>query len=188
MDKKKIKKYSRWQMLLLKARLAMTSGQKRTKYLENSKLFAGFGKNCLFCTRVIPSEPYMIKIHDNVVIAANVTFITHDIMNDMLARKAGVKPGEMFSEYQMGTIEIFDNVAIGANTTILYNTRIGPDAIVAAGSVVTRDVPQGTIVAGNPARVIGKLEDLIEKRKSIKNDLIDRDSIEDIMRFYWKKE
>ena len=185
MDNIKVKKYSRWKMILLKARLAMTSGQKRTKYLEKSNLFAKFGKNCFFCTRVIPSEPYMIKIHDNVVIAANVTFITHDIMNDMLARKIGVKPGELFSEYQMGTIEIFDNVAIGANTTILYNTKIGPDALVAAGSVVTRDVPQGTIVAGNPARVIGKLDDLIEKDKLNNKGPADRDSIEDIMSFYW---
>lgn len=188
MENKKVKKYNRWKMILTKARLAVISGQKRTKYLEQSGLFAKFGKNCLFCTRVIPSEPYMIKIHNNVVIAANVTFITHDIMNDMLARKEGTLPGEMFSEYQMGTIEIFDNVAIGANTTILYNTKIGPDALVAAGSVVTRDVPQGTIVAGNPARVIGRLEDLIEKRKLNKKAPNNRDSIEDIMEYYWQKE
>ena len=187
MEAMKVKKLSRWKMLLTKARLAVTSGQKRTKYLEKSGLFAGFGKDCFFCTRVIPSEPYMIKIHNNVVIAANVTFITHDIMNDMLSRKVGVKPGEWFSEYQMGTIEIFDNVAIGANTTILYNTKIGPDAVVAAGSVVTRDVPKGTIVAGNPARVIGKVEDLIEKRKLSIKGPTDRDNIEDIMSFYWKK-
>ena len=175
-------------MILLKARLAMTSGQKRTKYLEKSGLFAEFGKNCFFCTRVIPSEPYMIKIHNNVVIAANVTFITHDIMNDMLSRKIGVKPGEVFSEYQMGTIEIFDNVAIGANTTILYNTKIGPDALVAAGSVVTKDVPPGTIVGGNPAKVIGSLDNLIEKRKLNNKGPNDRDSIEDIMKYYWNEE
>ena len=188
MDNKRIKKYNRWRMILIKARLAMTSGQKRTKYLEKSKLFAGFGDNCFFCTRVIPSEPYMIKIHNNVVIAANVTFITHDIMNDMLSRKIGVKLGEVFSDYQMGTIEIFDNVAIGANTTILYNTKIGPDALVAAGSVVTKDVPQGTIVAGNPARVIGKLDDFIEKRQLNNKSLTNRDKIEDIMRYYWQME
>lgn len=187
MSVKKVKKYSRWQMILIKAWLAATSGQKRTKYLERSGLFAEFGKNCFFCTRVIPSEPYMIKIHDNVEIAANVTFITHDIMNDMLSRKIGVKPGEVFSEYQMGTIEIFDNVAIGANTTILYNTKIGPDAIVAAGSIVTKDVPQGTIVAGNPARVIGKTDDLIAKRKLNNKSPTNRDNIEDIMNFYWRE-
>lgn len=188
MDNTRVKKYSRWKMILIKARLAMTSGQKRTKYLEKSNLFAEFGKNSFFCTRVIPSEPYMIKIHNNVVIAANVTFITHDIMNDMLSRKIGVKPGEVFSEYQMGPIEIFDNVAIGANTTILYNTKIGPDALVAAGSVVTKDVPPGTIVGGNPARVIGKLDDLIEKRKINNKGPSDRDSIEDIMNYYWHEE
>ena len=186
MDNKLVKKYSRWKMILIKAKLAMASGQRRTKYLEKANLFAEFGNNCFFCTRIIPSEPYMIKIHDNVVIAANVSFITHDIINDMLARKLGVKPGKLFSEYPMGTIEIFDNVAIGANTTILYNTKIGPNALVAAGSVVTKDVPQGAIVAGNPARVIGRLDDLIEKRKKNKQAPINRDSIEDIMRFYWQ--
>ena len=187
MENKRVKKFNRWKMIIIKARLAITSGQKRTKYLEKSGLFAEFGKNCFFCTRIIPSEPYMIKIHDNVVIAANVTFITHDIMNDMLSRKLGVEPGELFPEYPMGTIEIFDNVAIGANTTILYNTKIGPDAIVGAGSVVTKDVPPGTIVAGNPARVIAKLDDLIEKRKIDKQAPINRDSIEDIMNYYWHK-
>ena len=40
-------------------------------------------------------------------------FITHDVINDMLSRKVGSNPGEVFSEYHMGTIEIFDNVAIG---------------------------------------------------------------------------
>ena len=64
----------------------------------------------------------------------------------------------------LGTIEIFDNVFIGANSTIMYNVKIGPNAIVAAGSVVTKDVPEGKIVAGNPAKVIGTIEDLKIKR------------------------
>ena len=42
--------------------------------------------------------------------------------------------------------------------------RIGPNAIVAAGSVVVKDVPPGTIVGGNPAKVIGKFDDLLNKR------------------------
>ena len=48
---------------------------------------------------------------------------------------------------------------------ILPNVKIGPNAIVAAGAVVTKDVPEGTIVGGNPARVIGSFDDLMEKRK-----------------------
>ena len=57
-----------------------------------------------------------------------------------------------------------DRVVIGSNSTILYNVEIGPDAIVAAGSVVTKDVPKVCIVAGVPAKVIGRVADLAEKR------------------------
>ena len=53
-----------------------------------------------------------------------------------------------------GCIEIMDNVFIGSNSTILYDVRIGPNAIVAAGSVVTWDVPPGSIVGGVPAKIL----------------------------------
>lgn len=174
-------------MKFLKIRLALMSNYKRTKFLKKSGIFAEFGKNCYYCSRSIPEEPYLVKIHNNVVIAANVNFITHDVINDMLARKIGDVHGTELSEYHMGTIEIFDNVAIGSNVTILYNTKIGPNAIVAAGSVVTKDVPEGAIVGGNPARVIGSVDELIEKRKKLKDTPINRSPIEDIMKFYWGK-
>lgn len=68
--------------------------------------------------------------------------------------------------FYMGKIEVLDNVVIGANATILYNTKIGPNALVAAGSVVVKDVPEGAIVGGNPAKVIGSLSDLAKRRAS----------------------
>lgn len=46
----------------------------------------------------------------------------------------------------------------------MYGVKIGPNAIVAANSVVTKDVPEGTVVGGNPARIIGKYKDVAEKR------------------------
>lgn len=48
-----------------------------------------------------------------------------------------------------------DNVIIGANVIISPNVRIDPNAIVGAGSVITKNVPEGKIVAGNPAKIIG---------------------------------
>ena len=59
---------------------------------------------------------------------------------------------------------IEDNVVIGARSIILYDVTIGHHSIVAAGSVVTKDVLPYTIVGGNPARVIGNVDDLLKKR------------------------
>lgn len=180
-----MKKLSHLHMLFLKVRIFIAGNDKRTELLKKKDIFAEFGDDCYYCCRKIPEEPYMVKIHNNVVIAANVNLITHDVMNDMLSRKLGARPGEMLSEYHMGTIEIYDNVAIGSDVTVLYGTKIGPNAIVAAGSVVTKDIPEGVIVGGNPARVIGSVDELIEKRKKLKNIPINRDSIQDIMNYYW---
>ena len=188
MGNKNLKKYSRKLMLLTKARIVLMSEKERTRFLAESGLFAGFGKNCKWFCRTIPEEPYMIKIHDNVVISARVNFITHDVINDMLARKIGADPGEQLSEYYMGTIEIFNNVVIGSDSTILYNTRIGPNAIIAAGSVVTRDVPEGAIVGGHPARVIGKTDDLLAKRKKLRDMPLDRDDLAVIMDYFWNNQ
>jgi hypothetical protein len=63
----------------------------------------------------------------------------------------------------VGKIDIRDNVFIGYGAIVLPNVTIGPNAIVGAGAVVTKDVAQGDIVAGVPARPIGHIEDLVKK-------------------------
>ena len=55
-------------------------------------------------------------------------------------------------------IEIDDNVWIGGGAILLPGVRLGRNAVVGAGAVVTRDVPANTIVAGNPSRVIREIE------------------------------
>lgn len=66
---------------------------------------------------------------------------------------------------RIGPVKIGDRVFIGANSTILMGITIGNDVIVGAGSVVTKDIPDDCIVAGNPARIIGKTSDYIEREK-----------------------
>lgn len=54
---------------------------------------------------------------------------------------------------------------IGANAIILPDVAIRPNAIIAAGAIITKDVPPNSVVAGVPARVIGTFDDFFEKRK-----------------------
>lgn len=57
-----------------------------------------------------------------------------------------------------------DNVFVGSNSVILYNTRIGPNVVIASGSVVTKDCEPNSVYAGVPARKIANLDDFIDKR------------------------
>jgi len=63
----------------------------------------------------------------------------------------------------VGKIEIKDNVFVGYGAIVLPGVTIGPNAIVGAGSVVTKDVPENSIVAGVPARQVGEVSVLVEK-------------------------
>ena len=65
----------------------------------------------------------------------------------------------------------------------MYNVKIGPNAIVAAGSVVTKDVPEGSIVGGNPARIIGHFDDLMKRRKM--TDISKADGIDEMVKYFW---
>ena len=69
-----------------------------------------------------------------------------------------------------GEVVLYDNVFIGAKSTIMYGVKIGPNAIVAANSVVTKDVPEGAVVGGNPAKIIGSYNDVAQKRLQYSQD------------------
>ena len=64
---------------------------------------------------------------------------------------------------RVGKVDIKDNVFIGHGAVILPSVTIGPNAIVAAGAIVSKNVAEGTIVAGVPAKEIGKVDDLVQR-------------------------
>lgn len=154
-----MKQYKKDQLKKIRIALILNS-KKRTKYIIKNNIFGEVGKNFFFQPRIIPADPKLVKFHNNVTVTSNVTFVTHDVFHEGLNR---LNLGEF--NYLCEPIEIFDNVFIGCNTTILPGVKIGPNAVIGAGSVVTKDVKPNTVVAGNPAKVINTFDNFIEKRK-----------------------
>ena len=117
---------------------------------------AFIGKNCKISSHTFICEG--VTIEDNVFIGHNVTFI-----NDAFPR-ATAGDGELQTEADWACVptRVRKGASIGSSATLLCGITIGENAIVGAGSVVTRDVPADTIVAGNPARIMKK----IDKRSS----------------------
>src|SRR5215469_6006751 len=99
-----------------------------------------------------------VTVEDNVFIGHGVTFI-----NDRYPRATTVEGNlQTEADWKVGRTIIKKGASIGSGATILANTSIGENAIVGAGSVVTKDVPPNSIVAGNPARVLRYLEQTVE--------------------------
>ncbi|YCA43439.1 acetyltransferase [Bacillus sp. JZ8] len=95
--------------------------------------------------------PERISVGHNSIIGYNTTILTHEYL---------------IKEYRLGNVEIGSEVMIGANTTILPGVTIGDGAIVAAGTVVHRNVAPGTFVGGNPMNVIYSKEEMKNRDKS----------------------
>jgi acetyltransferase-like isoleucine patch superfamily enzyme len=109
---------------------------------------AKVGENCKISSHTFICEG--VTIEDDVFIGHGVTFI-----NDSYPR-ATASTGELQTEkdWNVERTLVKRGASVGSGATILANVTIGENALVGAGSMVTRDVPPGAIVAGNPARIL----------------------------------
>lgn len=111
------------------------------------------GKKTSFALMVMPDImfPEKITVGDNSIIGYNTTLLAHEYL---------------IREYRLGEIVIGNEVMIGANTTILPGVVIGDGAIVSAGTLVHKDVPNGAFVGGNPMRIIYTKEEMATREGS----------------------
>lgn len=112
------------------------------------------GEGCRLLSSNWGTEPWLISLGKRVCISGNVTFLTHDGSIWVFRNQPKYK-----DVLKYGAISIGDNCFIGYNATILPGVTIGANSIVGTGSVVTKDVPPNSVVAGVPAKVICTTEE-----------------------------
>ncbi|OCB76671.1 hypothetical protein LPBF_06445 [Flavobacterium crassostreae] len=110
------------------------------------------GNNCRIITKEFGTEPWLIEIGNNVTITHGVKILTHDgstwLFNDEKGRRFLYKK-----------VKIGNNVFIGVNSVIMPGVIIEDKVVIAAGTIVTKSIPKGVIVGGNPVKILGLYED-----------------------------
>ena len=114
------------------------------------------GDNCFINFGCVIDETFcwLIEIGDNVTLAPHVHILAHDASTK---RTLGYT--------KLGGVKINDNVFVGARTIILPGVEIGENSIIGAGSVITKDVPDNVVVAGNPAKILFSTEEYVGKQR-----------------------
>ena len=117
------------------------------------------GENCTIWTRDIDvNHGFLITLGNNVVLS-NAKILAHD---------GSTKQALGYS--RVGRVTIEDNVFVGAGVIILPGVTIGKNSIIGAGAVIAKDIPEDSVVVGNPARVIGSASKYLEKNKAMMNE------------------
>ena len=141
-------------MNLIKEFVYRLRGDFTTEKLISMGMTVGKNFKRLHGTILDPSHCWLIEIGDNVTMAPRVHILCHDAST------------KTFLDYtKIGRVTIGDNVFIGAGTVVLPGVTIGSNVIIGANSLVAHDVPDDTVVAGNPAKKICSLGEYLEKEQ-----------------------
>lgn len=137
--------------------LFVRSHEQKRKYLI--KKGCNIGKNTRIISNIssFGTEPYLIEIGDNCLISSDVTFLTHDggvsVLNNL----------NYFNKMDMlAPIKIGNNCFIGAKSCIMPGVKVGNNCVIGFGSIVTKNVPDNSVVCGVPAKVIKSIDDYYE--------------------------
>lgn len=135
----------------------VSSGFPYAAYLKDRKTLYRQGEGCFISKAANLPDPYITSIGDNVWITSGCQLLCHDASVVMINRIADRRLD------RVGPIILGDNVFLGNNVIVLPHTTIGSNVIVGAGAVVTRDIADNAVWAGNPARMICTFDAYAEK-------------------------
>lgn len=138
------------------------SDKLRAEYIKAKNIECpDFGNECEIAPNVsFGSEPYLIKMGNNVKVTFRCQFITHDGGLYVL-RNNGRAP----KSYKYSKINIGNNVFMGREAIIMPGVNVGNNCVIGARALVTKDVPDNSVVAGIPAKVICTVDDYYNKNK-----------------------
>jgi acetyltransferase-like isoleucine patch superfamily enzyme len=148
--------YSLWK------RFGNPTGAQNAEYVRRWGGLHSVGENCSINLAASFTDPAYVRIGRNCVLS-DCTLIGHDAVIHMLANIYRKRIDAV------GKIDILDNCFIGHASVILPNVTIGPNSVVAAGAVVTKDVPPGMVVGGVPAKALCTVDELMKKFETRSN-------------------
>lgn len=133
-------------------------GEPNLKKLKKRGLIIGNNVKMMGGCIIDPSHCWQIRIGDNVTFAPRVHILAHDSST------------KLFLNYtKIAKVTIGNNVFIGAGSIVLPGTTIGNNVIIGAGSIVTKDIPDNSVAAGNPAKILFSLDSFLKKEKDTMN-------------------
>jgi acetyltransferase-like isoleucine patch superfamily enzyme len=145
-------------------RMCRPFGSEWAAYLKRWGGFYAMGEHCVINTNVTITDPGYVRLGNNVHLSG-CTLFGHDGSVNMVNQALGLNLDHV------GKIDIRDNVFIGHQAIVLPGVTIGPNAIIAANSVVTRDIPANAVVGGIPAKVICSLEEWVQRSQAANQKL-----------------
>lgn len=145
----------------IKFRFALKNEFRFIKYLREEGV--AIGEKCHFgdpkTITIDLTRPYLVEIGNSVRMNNGFTLLTHDFTTSTLQN--------VYNDFipSSGKVKIGNNVYFAQKCTILKGVTIGNNCIVGYGSLITKDIPDNSVVAGSPARVICNIEEYYKKRK-----------------------
>lgn len=151
---------------IVKTRILMhkvnKTNESKRQYLRS--LGCKIGEGTRFAGQAnVGNDPYLVEIGNDCLISADVSFLCHDggvkVLNSL-----GFFSGEAMDK--MARIRIGNNCFIGCGAVIMGGVTVGNNVIIGTKSVVTKNIPDGVVAAGIPARIICSIEEYYQKSKS----------------------